>query len=141
MVYERHVVKKVVNEQKESSTEADLAAMYSNDSMSQRKWDRQRTDQVCRYKPGRITSHVSKLDSYRFDREKARELLGIDKNLGTTMNGKWTDMARQLALTTADGKPYTAFNSGQVKLHLPTAAGEIISKSRRVLLLIYLMSI
>ena len=116
-IYERHIVKKVMKQQKENSIEADLAALYSNDKMSQLRWDIQRTDQFCSYVPNRQTTHVSRLDSYQFDREKAKEYLGAEKKLGSSMAGKWTDMAKQLAMKNKYGKPYTEFNSGQVNLH------------------------
>jgi hypothetical protein len=110
---EKEIVKRTIKQQRDYSEIKDLTALYAG-MKSRKEWDRQRRDQFYNYVKHKPRSHISPLDSYTFDKSKALDILGYEKNLGRGMNGKWAEAARAVGLRDGKGRTPSKFNSQQV---------------------------
>jgi hypothetical protein len=100
----------------------DLTAIYTSNT-SARSWEKQRKHQFFTHMRHNAKAHVSALTRYIIDEDKLKERLGPPRNLGKSMNGKWSRLARDIDVRTKTGKEPAMFNSGQVLLEWARSNG------------------
>ena len=88
--------------------------------LSIRAYSRLRIRMHCKYVKNKPKCHVGKLENYVCNKEIVKRALeaaaGGSKELGTSMTGKWTELARKAKLQKRHGLPVTrTLNCGQVR--------------------------
>jgi hypothetical protein len=113
LTLKRKIIREEIKADVRSRQRRDLYALYTS-NQSGRSWDRQRRGQFFTYIQHPVRRHISSLNTYDIDELKLRQLLGPERDLGSSMNGKWRSLARNINLRDKNGKTYNQFNSTQV---------------------------